>query len=212
MDQLAQHGEYGPKVLAKAARLLQSRRGQGTPVAAEEPAPDIPITDAQGTPTGEFTYSAKQLKKLREDEHAAAKAEYDERIAPLEQAHRQTQTDRQIAHLERTSHAHAQETLAELRQQPHFKTHEPAIKQALIDHPEWGDNVHRAYVHVLTTTVMPGLTQSAQTQVLDHLQTQAAGASVHPGAASASGPPKFKSFGEAARYYAEHPADAEAMA
>ena len=117
-----------------------------------------------------------------------------------------------MAQLEHQSRTTAQTTLRELRTQPYFTRHEPAIKQALIDHPEWGDNVHRAYVHVLTATVIPGLTRTEQAKVLDHLKTQAAGASVHPGSASASGPPKFKSFGEAARYYAEHPDEAGAMA
>ena len=56
-------------------------------------------------------------------------------------------------------------------------------------HPEWGDNVHRAYVHVLSTAVIPNLSQKEQTKVLDHLKTQAAGASVHPGASSTSAKP-----------------------
>lgn len=212
VDQLAQHPEYSPKILAKAARLLQSRRGTTPAAPTEEPAPDIPITDAHGNPTGQFTYSANQLKQWRAWDWAQKETAFSERLAPLEQrASREAQRE-QVAQIERQSQDHARTTLTELRQSPHFTQHEPAIKQALINHPEWGADVHRAYAHVLTTTVIPGLTQREQAKVLDHLKTQAAGASVHPGSASASGPPKFKSFGDAARYYADHPDEAGAMA
>ena len=58
----------------------------------------------------------------------------------------------------------------------------------------------------------PKLDQKSQAKLLGHLQTQAAGASVAPSASVSTAPPKFKSYGEAARYYDAHPEEREAMA
>ena len=212
LDQLAGDANYSPKLLAKAARMLQSQRGKGAALAAsEEPPADVPIMDASGNVVNQ-TYSATQLKAWHEWNQAKREAALSERLGPLEQAQREAQHERQMASIQQAAQRSATETLTELRQQTHFTEHEAEIKQALIDHPEWGDNVHRAYTHVLHTVVLPGLSLKEQGKVLSHLQTQAAGASVRPGQAGAVTTPKFKSHREAMEYYSTHPEEAEAMA
>ncbi len=211
LDQTAGHPELGPKVLAKAARMLASRRGANAPVVSEEPQPNIPIQDASGNVVG-YTYDAKQQKAWQDWNWSQREAALNERLQPLE-AMRQAEVQRQeTQQLHETSMRESQTTLTELRANPVFTEHEAKVKAALIAHPEWGADVHRAFAHVLTTAIIPTLTQTGQKQLLDSLSTKAAGATVNPSGAVASQKPKFKSFDEAMRYYAEHPAEAEAMA
>ena len=207
VDQLAQHRELGPKMLAKAARLLQSRRGTQAPAAAERPKADVPVVDAQGNLTG-YVYSDKQQDALDEWRWAQREASIFERLAPLEQRNAKETKREEIAEAEKKSVSNAVTTLTRMRQSVRFKENEHAFKAFFHEHEEYVDDVQQAWADYLDTVVLP----REQTKVLDHLKTQAAGASVHPGPASASGPPKFKSFGEAARYYAEHAEEAEAMA
>ena len=212
IDQLAQHPQYQQQLLAKAARLLNSRRGSHAQAAPpEEPAADLPYVDGQGNVVGQ-TYSATQLKQWRDWDWAQREATLADRFAPLEQrAQRQEQAE-QIAQLQATASQHSQHTLTELRSQPYFKEHEADIKRAFADHPEWGDNLHRAYLHVLTTRVLPKLSQTEQAKVLDSLQTKAAATTVSPQTQTATSKPKFKSFEEAIRYYEAHPEEAAVMA
>ena len=77
-------------------------------------------------------------------------------------------------------------------------------------HDDW--SLHDAYLHILHTEILPKADQTSQTKLLTQLQTQAAGATVHPGATTPSATPKFKSFREAAEYYDRNPGDAAAMA
>ena len=213
LDAMANHPQYAPHVLSYYARALQARRGLNGPRAGtgqaqvEEPKPDVPIVDAQGQVTG-YTYSDKALKAMRQYDRAQLDSQVAQKLQPLEQLAQQWQQAQQQAQVDRQ----ASQTLTELRQQPHFTEHEAAIKQALIDHEDWGDNVHRAYLHVLQTKVLPTLSQTEQAKVLTSLQTQANGGSVNPGQRAPSQTPKFKSFSDAAEYYAAHPDEAAAMA
>lgn len=211
MDQLAQHPEHSAKILAKAARMLQSRRGQQPAQVEQEPQADIPVMDGAGNVVNQ-TYSAAQLRKWREWNKAQDAAEFAERLAPLEKTHKQFTEAQNKAEAEAQSLHQSKELLTSLREDPFFKEHEPKVKAALIAHPEWGDDVKRAYTHVLTTDVIPTLKKTEQTTVLAHLKTQAAGSTVNPSTQTATQKPKFKSFGDAARYYAEHPDEGAAMA
>jgi hypothetical protein len=207
-DHFAGHSQFGPQILAKAARMLQARRGQQpqTPAVAEEPQPDV-LTD-----TGVPVYSAPQLKKWQEWNGVQREAALSQRLQPLEQLHQQIQRQAHETQIQETAHRETGAVLKELRQQPHFKEHEAAIKQALAEHDDWGDNVYRAYVHVLQTVVFPTLSQTEQAKVLADLKTKAASGTVTPSGQTPSQTPKFKDFGEAARYYDAHPEEAAIMA
>ena len=210
MDQLAQHPQYSPQLLAKAARLLQSRRGAAKDV-GEKPTPDVPIMDANGTITG-YTYSDKQHDALDEWRWAQREAKLTERFGPLEQMKTALEQQAEHAELQAQSQEHAQTTLTTLRQNPYFKEHEAKVKAALASHEEWGDNVPAAFNHVLPTEILPGLSQTEQRKVVESLQQKASAGTVSPSGAAPPATPKFKSFAEAQRYYSEHPAEAEAMA
>ena len=214
MDQLAQHPEYAPKLLAKAARMLQARRGQQLPAEGpgDEPQADIPVMDSAGNIVNQ-TYSAPQLRKWREWNKAQEDSALAERLAPLERTHQQLQAAEYHAQLTTQANQAATATLTELRQNPYFTEHEPKVKAALAAHAEWGDDVARAFNYVLTTVVIPTLKQTEQTTVLAHLKTQAAGSTVAPNGRTASDKPVFtdkhgrQDFTKALQYYAEHPED-----
>ena len=137
--------------------------------------------------------------------------QWDERLAPLEQFRDYQAQLGAFQQANAQAQQQASQTLGQLRQQPYFKDHEPAIRQALAEHEEWGDNVHAAYNHVLVTQILPSLSQAEQQSVIDTLTTKATGTTVAPGG-HAPGRPHFKSFGEAAEYAASHPEWAQAMA
>ncbi len=212
LDQLAHHPNYETHVLNYAARLLNARRAQTKPQ-AEEPKPNVPVVDQSGNIVS-YTYDEKGLKALRQYEQQAADGALSQRLAPIEQFIQQAQM-REVQHAVDTQ---AGSMLTELRDQPYFKEHEGAIKRAFAEHPEWGDNVHRAYLHVLTTEVIPTLSQREQQQVLATLQTKAAAGSVSPTGQAASGAPRFRTGNfkkdavAAMEYFANHPEEAEAMA
>ncbi len=212
VDQLAAHPQYQAQIYAKAARMLQSRRGAAQPQqVAEEPQPDVPIVDGHGNVTGQ-TYSAKQLKQWRDWDWAQKQSTLDQRLQPLEEMRTTLEQHAVQQQVQQQADRHATETLTELRRDPHFKAHESKVKKALMDHPEWGDNVHRAYHHVLQTDILPSFTRNAESNVLGQLKTQAAGGTVNPGQNAPTQAPKFKDFGDALRYFSEHPDEAAVMA
>lgn len=202
VDQLAEHPQYQPQILAKAARLLASRRGQTQPV--EDLKADVPIVDANGNVTG-YTYRGDVLDKILD-------RRLKERFEPLEQQAKVQQQREQLAELQQHTWAQANDTLTQLRQNPYFKDHEAKVKAALAAHEEWGDNIHAAFNHVLVTDILPTLSQHEQRKVVESLQQKASASTVGPSGTGAATPKKFKSHAEALRYYSEHPEEAEAMA
>lgn len=199
-----QHSIYGPMVRQHYQGRL---RGTEQPV---EPQPDVPIVDERGNITGK-TYSADRLREWSQWNHRQNQAAIDERLTPLEaKARADAERDEYVARRQQAD-THAYTVVADLRSKPYFKENEGKIRQALIDHEEWGSNLHQAYVHVLTTEILPHLKASEANEVLNSLTKQGDANTVSPGSTTV-GKPKFKGFGDAARYFAEHPAEAAAMA
>lgn len=207
LGEASQHSLYGPMVQQWVQQQASQRRGNAP---SEEPKADVPIVDGNGQVTG-YTFSDKQLRQWHQWNESNLQAKWDERLAPLERHRAQSEQQQQHQEMVQQATQHATTTLQELRQQPYFKAHEPAIRQALLDHEEWGDNVHAAYNHVLVTQILPNLSQAEQKQVIDSLQAKGSATTVAPGG-TASGRPQFKSFRAAAEYYAAHPEEAERMA
>lgn len=208
LGEAGQHSVYGPMVKQWAGQYLDSQ--QGPKSLGEEPKADIPVVDDRGTITS-YTYSDKQLKQWHQWNQAQTQQQLDQRFAPLEQL--QKQTIQREAHQQRVQEANhrAGQTLSELRQSPYFKAHEHDIREALEQHEEWGDNVHAAFNHVLVTKILPTLSQAEQRSVITSLEQQAGATTVAPGGTT-SGTPQFKTFRDAAEYYASHPAEAAAKA
>lgn len=216
LAELANHPQYAPFVAQTAARILQAQRARNGPT-IEEPKPDVPIVDQSGQVTG-YTYSSDRLKEWHRWNQQSTDAKLSERLRPLEAMREQQEQTRAVLALREQADTQAADTLTTLRTNPYFTEHEAKVKQALIDHEEFGDNVHAAFNHVLTTEILPGLSRTEQQKVLTSLQTQAAGGSVNPGQTAPSHAPTFRTGNfsrdaEAAlRYFAEHPEEAETAA
>lgn len=208
LSQASQHSLYRPLVEQWVNQYVGSQdQGQ----IGEEPQANVPIVDSQGNVTG-HTYSDSALKQWYQWQQAQQNSALENRLAPLEQYATSLAEREQAIQSHEYSMSRASETLGTLRQQPYFQEHEADIKQALAEHEEWGDNVHAAYNHVLVTKILPNLSNSEQQRVLNDLSLKATGVSVAPGG-TGSGRPDFKgSFGNAARYYNDHPEEAAVMA
>ena len=215
IDQLAQHPQYSQQILAKAARMLASRRGQA-PHVSDEPEPDVPVMDAQGQVVSQ-TFSAPQFKKWHEWSMGQREEHLSARFQPLEEMRQQLARANEQQALHEQSTQEARITLGALRQNPYFKQHEAKIKQALVDHEEFGANVYQAFVHVLVTDILPTLSQTEQRKVVDSLQQKAAASTVNPQGHVASQKPTFRrkdgspDFSAAMRYYEAHPDEAAVM-
>lgn len=204
LSQAEKHSVYGPMV----SKHYESRQQARQPAA--EPQPDVPIVDERGNVTGK-TYSADRLREWHQWNDVQTQAKLDARFGPIEQREQRRAEAERAADIDRRANEYASATLADLRQQPHYTEHEAEIRQALLDHEEWGSNVYRAYMHVMTTKILPNLSAAEAQSTLDSITKQGEANTVTPGT-TAVGKPKFKGFGEAARYYAEHPEEAAAMA
>lgn len=218
MDQVAKHPEWGSWLDTKAAQVLRSRRGstKAAPAASEEPQPNVPITDAAGNVV-DYTYSAKQLKAWHEWNQAQQDQALAERLAPLEQLKAETEHHKVQAELQQQADHTARDTLAKWRSNPLVAEHFDAIKQEFIANEAYGDNFAAAALTVLTRDVLPTRDAATSAKVLDHLKTQAQGASVHPSGAATPSRPSFKTkdgredWDAALRWFAEHPDDAASL-
>ena len=207
LGEAGQHSLYSPMVKQWAEQYM---RAQGPADFGAEPEADVPIVDANGHQTGQ-TYSDKQLRAWHRWNKAQQDSELNQRFGALEQREQQrAQRDQQHA-IQQHAVQSAATTLATLRAMPYFAEHEPAIRHALNEHEEWGDNIHAAYNHVLTTQILPTLGQAEQQKVITSIQQKTSGATVSP-IGAASGRPQFKNFRDAAEYFEKHPDEAKVMA
>ena len=204
LSQASQHSLYGPMVQQWAQQMLQANQPE------QEPQADVPIVDANGNVTG-YTFSDRQLKSWNSWSQTRQQRELESRLTPLEQRLAAIQEREQAAMAYQQANQQAGATLSELRKNPLFKEHEADVRQAFEDHEEWGDNVHAAWNHVLVTKILPNLGQAEQKAVLDSLSNKSTATTVAPNG-TAPGRPSFKSFREAAEYFAVHPEEAKAMA
>lgn len=201
-NRFASDPNYEPHLLRAAAQLLNARRGSQAPT-VPEPKPDIPVQDAQGQHVG-YARSAQNQAEWDQWQWAQRESKLLSRLKPLEERAEQAEQHQRAT-------AYATDVLGELRKDPRFVAREADVAKALAEHPEWGDNIHRAYASVLSEAI-PGIETAAEGKVLDHLKTQAQGATVAPGTPVGSQRPKFQSTEEAMEYFDKHPSEATSWA
>ena len=183
-DQLMTHPAYGPQMASAAARWLASRRGQGPAPPAPEPEPDLVAEN------GQPVYSAARLREWRQWSDAQTEARILQRIAPLEQAARQTQQERHVAEVRQRADAEAGTLLEQARSWYGFEKHQESVTKAFQAHPAW--TLQDAYLHVLHSEILPAMPAQAQAQVVAQLQQKAAAQTMNPAGGSVTAPPDFK--------------------
>lgn len=206
LERASSHSHYGPILQDYFSKRGQARQAQ----APQEPKPDVPIVNEQGQVTS-YTYSADALKQWREWNNSTLQQQFDEKFRPIEQREAQRQQRETVQEIRQEADRMADTTLGELRQVPHFKENEALVRQAMVDHPEWGANPHRAFNYVLQTHVLPNLSRAEQGRTIEALTGKGSGNTIAPGS-TVNATPKFKNFGEAARYFEAHPEEAAAQA
>lgn len=192
-----------PNLTSEAARILAGSRSF-TPEPEIEP--DVPVYDDQGRLVSR-TFSADRVKQIVQRAVASAIGEH---VAPIKQTFERQQAREQAMAMQQEANHAATAIHEAAKTWEGFTEHQAAIAQAFAEHEDW--SLQDAYLSVLHSTILPSRDQHSQAKLLGHLQTQAAGATVHPNAPTGTSRPKFSNFKEAAEYYAAHPNEAEAMA
>jgi hypothetical protein len=136
------------------------------------PAPDVKLDD------GSEFYSAAQLAKL----HAWKDAQYDQKLAALEERYQPLIQDRHLSQLREHATREATTTLAECRAQwPQFPALETDIKARMVADPAL--SLDRAYIQAFAAKGLPALQSAYATDRASQLQRKAAASNPGPGAA-----------------------------
>ncbi len=188
-EQLQGQPELAPQVRSWAGKVLAGGRKPveaADPVGDPEPQPDF---ESNGVPF----FSAPQMQKHLQWQQRQMEAKWTERMSPLLTAHQQreqeVQFQRQVA--KETESLKAQ--LEEMRQKPYFTDHEADIRAYLAER-QFNSTLQDAYVHVLTTKVLPTLKSTERASTLAELKTQAAASSAKPSSAAPATPVRPRDF------------------
>lgn len=192
VKELQTHPTYGAQLKSLAAKALAQRSSQPA-------APDLnPIAIQLENGQNLSMYSAEQMQALVAQEVAKVKQEFQ----PVFQTHEQLQAERaQAQHQAQVDHF-VTSTYTDVQTWPGMadKANQVAVANALAaanvssdDPREVSLALNAAYRQV----VLPKLSQTAQTALLDNLKTKAAAAtSVNPGSAASSSPRAVTSFND----------------
>lgn len=189
---LVNNPTYAPQVKSWAGRMLAGGRNPieaVNPQADPEPTPDF--QNEQGIPF----FSGPQMAKWQTWRERQLEAKFAERLGPLERARQQAEeaaaTERVKAQV--TDQVSAQ--LKDMRAKPHFTEYEADIKAYLAERG-YNASLESAYIHVLTTKVLPGLSASERAKTVTELKTQAAASSAKPTSAASATPIRPKDFND----------------
>ena len=176
---------FAGKLLGGGRRPVEAADPHGDP----EPGPDF--QDEKGTPF----FSAPQLQKWQTWRERQLEAKMQERMSPLLQAHEQQQKAQEYQQQYQAEFHRQSKALEAMREKPYFKEHEADVKAYLAER-QFAGTLEEAYVHVLTTKVLPSLKSNERSATLAELKTQAAASSAQPSAAAPKTPVAPKGFGD----------------
>ena len=185
---LSTNPQYATQVKSWAGRMLSGGKHAieaVDPHGDPEPTPDYERVDPE---TGVKTpfMSQPQMAKWQQWRERQLEAKFNERLAPLEQARQAAAEEAQ----NRQVWAQVSSELEAMRAKPHFTEHEADIKAYLAERQFAGPEatLEKAYIHVLTTKVLPGLSASERAKTVTELKTQAAASSAKPTSAGSATP------------------------
>ena len=191
VDALMQHEHHAQAMKSHAARILGKRIGgqpQATePAAAEEPQPDVQLSD------GSWTYSAKGLQERDAWLQRRWESKIDERIAPLKESSaliERREAERIADQLKSDARTQGLTEVMEMRKQPHFTEHEKDIKAAML--ADESLSLQQAYTKVFIDKVIPKLAKG-QAAVL---QQKTGANSANPSRPSGATPAPAQDFHE----------------
>ena len=189
LQEASNNPSLAPQVRSIAARVLGQR--SASPDDDPEPQPDYYVDGQDGNRTPFM--SAPTLAKWRSWHERKLKAEMDARLGPIEQREQARTQAQAVDTLRSQVFAATKAELDDLRTQPHFSEHEAEIKSYLASQ-NYQPSLHQAYVHVLTTKVLPGISQRERDAAIAEMQKQAHAGSVNPKGGAPSTPAKVTRF------------------
>ncbi len=171
------------QVRSWAARTLGTRVAGSAPVEAQEPQPDVQLTD------GSWVYSAAGLKARDDWRDQQVDSRIDARLKPIQQATETSQQfiQRQQAKAIKTqANTDAQAAVAALSKNPHFEKHKGDVRSVMLSNDRL--TLEQAWAQVFIEKVMPTLS----VQQADGLRQKVQAGSANPSRPSgaATGPPK----------------------
>ncbi len=172
-----------------AVRALGMQNGNGHEAGADdaEPQADYYTTDANGNKTPFM--SAAQHQKWAE----WYSRKQDAKLQPLLNEREERQQAAAKQEEQRQALGRVTRDVTELRKNPLFVKHEADVTALLKAH-DYRMPLHRAWLQVLETKILPNLSQTERAKTVADLQTKAAASGIKPGAATASTPKDPTSF------------------
>jgi hypothetical protein len=209
LDELSAQPQYAAALRSHVARLLGSRQngngGNGHALAqAPAPAQDDADLDPDIAVENYRWHSAEQLAQLRQRDFNRLLSAVRSEFAPLvEDMQTRRERDAIIAATQKANE-YATSTLAEMHRLPHFTEQKAEIEKVFRAMPPMPDHlvgqaIRDAYIQVLTTKVLPTLSNTAKADLLSNLNQKAAASARNPAVGSVAVASRPKSFEEALR-------------
>lgn len=167
-------------IRSEAARLLGTRT---PPQGTGEIEPDIPVLDPNGQVVN-HAYSASAVKQLvqRAVEDAIGK-----KVAPLEQDFQTRQKAAEQAAYDKRLDDAVSTDRAFVEKRPYWKEHGSAITKHYAANPQFV-TLKDAYYDYVETSILPNLSKTERTQVIQQLNGKTAASSVSPSSGTTSLP------------------------
>lgn len=195
LSELQTNPAYAPQLTSLAARMLAQRRGQSQPQADAMPEPDLTGVDGNGQQVR--FYSAEQQAKREAWMTNRLMAQMRQELAPLQQAHQQTEAQR----AEQARVAQMTETISSRlgawRQRPGFTEHEADLKPVQANYVAQGYDPWTAMGLAYADVVIPKLQAQQQTRLVASAARKAAGTTDNPATVTPTPPRRARSFSEA---------------
>lgn len=199
LSSLAQHPEFGPQIVAEAARLLSARSKPAATEGLDEPPPDFQ------TPDGATFYSAAQLakreawltKRITAEVKQSLIDPLHKQVEPLVTREQQReQTERQTAH-EKAVYGEMKDLYSEYESQPYFKEHKADIGARVLALINEGKHAERAMAIAYREIALSKGVADRQQQVTAAAVAKSTGSTVQPGSVASAPAKRPTSFREA---------------
>lgn len=209
LSEAVEHPEYGPAVVAQAARLLSGRRGAKAPEVNAEPEPDLQTAD------GQLVYSADQLRAWYKWNAQQQEQKLYERLQPFQQIQDRVQQADALRQLTTDATNRAKDRSEAWKGMPFFEDHKAAIlerQQAMFEEMKaqavrgerrfnpndapW-EALQRAYQEIVTQKALPTLQAKQQQSLIQAAVAKSTGSRPDPAASAPAQPRRPRTPDEA---------------
>lgn len=195
LDEASADPRFAPDITAKAAAILNARKGQAK--ADAEPEPDLQTGD------GALVYSAEQLRKWHDWNSRQLEKKFGEQFRPLQELQQQFTTTRERLAMQQQAMETAKQRGARWESMPFFTEHKDAIlerqKALYAESPQadpW-ELLQQAYSDVIPSVALPKLAAQQTGNLVAQAARKRAGSSSDPASMMPAQPRKPRTPDEA---------------